>query len=220
MLAEVHYENVHAQATNVNFPFAENDTSRTIVPAIATLMTESILETMDLVDQDALQQAAQWINDAEAIVVYAQSPNLYQALSFQRKMLTIGKKVIVPEHDTGLITSSLNEKNVALIISYSGNNPERYPLNVLNTLKENKVKTIGMTGIGNSVLRNGADLVLDMASRERLYTKIGIFASEESITVLLNSLFALVFAQHYSSIWNIKSNMRNVSKSVLRPIWT
>ena len=67
----------------------------------------------------------------------------------------------------------------------------------LDLLKQNKVKLIGITGGGNNYIRERVDCVLSISSRERLYTKISNFSTEESILIILNVLFSCYFARNY-----------------------
>ncbi|WP_323088064.1 hypothetical protein [Allobaculum sp. JKK-2023] len=55
------------------------ETLNQIVPAIATLMTETILETMDLLQYDQLEQAEDLIIHKKKLLILAQSPNFFEA---------------------------------------------------------------------------------------------------------------------------------------------
>lgn len=198
LLPEIQKEKAHFAATDVNYPFHENAAFEEIVPAIATLMTESVLETMDLLDGDELARAVDLIQKARDVLVLAQSPNIYEAWLFQRKMLTIRKNVIVCSHDMGLTSAAIGQDSCVIMISYSGNNPERYPLKCLSALQKEGIPVIAITGLGDSILRNQADCVLSLSSRERLYSKISTFSTEESIAFILNVLYACYFSLHYA----------------------
>lgn len=197
LLKESHFITVHQNATDANFPFQPNSSLQEIAPAIGTLMTETILETMDLLDYTQLEKAVDLLCEKSNILLLAQSPNIFEAELFRRKLLAIGRDVLLPHFDTGLLASSMSADTVAIVISYSGNNPDRFPVNALPPLLEKKIPVIALTGLGDSILRHQADVVLDIASRERLYSKIATFATEESIAFLLNSLFSGIFARSY-----------------------
>lgn len=198
LLRESHFITVHHAATDVNIPFHEDDSLPQIVAAVSTLMTETILETLDLIHYDELEKAVNLLMEKKNILILAQSPNVYEAELFRRKMLSIGRNVLISNYDTGLLASSMdNEQTVCIMISYSGNNPDRYPVNKLGLLREKGIPVIALTGLGDSVLRNQADCVLNIASRERLYSKIATFSTEESIATLLNALYSGVFVKNY-----------------------
>ena len=56
---------------------------------------------------------------------------------------------------------------------------------------------IGITSGGNNYLREHLSCVFTMSSKERLYTKISTFASEESIQYIFNALYANYYSKAY-----------------------
>lgn len=85
----------------------------------------------------------------------------------------------------------------SIVISYSGNNERRAPMRYLAGLWEKGVPIIAITSAGDNLLRSQADYVLSMSSREKLYSKVATFATEDSISFLLNTLYACCFALNY-----------------------
>jgi DNA-binding MurR/RpiR family transcriptional regulator len=77
----------------------------------------------------------------------------------------------------------------------------------LPDLIENKVSIIGITSGGDNYMRQKLDCVLTMSSKERLYTKISNFATEESLQFILNVLFSCYFAKNYQD--NNKFKLQN-----------
>lgn len=200
LLKEAHFDLVHQDATNPNFPFQKGDSLDDIAPAMGTLMTEAILETMDLLNYTELEKAVNLLQEKRDIVIFAESPNLFEGELFGRKMYSIGRKVSSPKSDIGLHAYSLDEKNtVAILISYSGNSKTHNPIKIIPILQMKKIPIIAITGLGDSTLRNAAECVLDISSRERLYSKISTFATEISINYLLNTLFAAYFEKEYEA---------------------
>lgn len=74
----------------------------------------------------------------------------------------------------------------------------------IKVLKENNVPMIGITSGGQNYIREQIDCIFTMASRERLYTKISNYSTEESLSFILNSLFSCVFARNYRQNKNFK----------------
>ena len=72
----------------------------------------------------------------------------------------------------------------------------------------NHVPVIGITSGGDNYIRKSLNCVLTMSSRERLYTKISNFATEESIIYILNVLFSCYFAEDYENnkVFKIKNS--------------
>ena len=144
------------------------------------------------------------------IALMAQAPNLYVGELFRRKMATIGKNVLIAESDLGLLAHSLGSEDCAILISYSGNSERRLPLKAIPILEEAEVPIIAITGMGENLLRQHATCTLSMSSRERLYTKISNFATEESINFILNMLYACYFAKDYDRNLEFKTKASRI----------
>ena len=196
-LAEIHYEDSHYTDIDPNYPFDENSTLKDITYQISSLMVESILDTADQLDQEELKKSVDILTSARRIAVFGVAPNSILAQSFRRKMLSVGKNIEISENDQGYLARSMSSEDAAIIISYTGNLPERIPLRYISTLKEKNVRIIGITGLGENYLREKADCVLSMSSRERIYSKIATYSTEESITFILNLLYSGYFARNY-----------------------
>lgn len=106
--------------------------------------------------------------------------------------------------ETGIIAAALDKNDCAIMISYSGNNPTKDPVDKIKILKKNKVRIIGITSGGNNYMREKIDCIFTIASRERLYTKIANYSTEESIQYILNVLFSCLFAKNYRENKNYK----------------
>ena len=130
-------------------------------------------------------------------------------------MMTIGRLVeVAPIGEGGMMSSALKENDCAIIISYSGNNKERQPLSFINNLKENKVSIIGITSGGVNYMREQIDCILTISSRERLYSKIAGYTTEESIMHILNIIYSCYFAKNYQENLNYKiKNSRELEQA-------
>lgn len=204
-IAEFQYQKQHENTIDYNFPFQEDDDLDTILDNIERVQEETLRETRDLIDNDVLNQAADRIIRGRNIVIFSRSPNRYYAGVFARKLCSIGCLARAEESgETGLIAAALGPEDCAIIISYSGNNPVKYPMDKIKVLKENNVPMIGITSGGQNYIREQIDCIFTMASRERLYTKISNYSTEESLSFILNSLFSCVFARNYRQNKNFK----------------
>lgn len=63
---------------------------------------------------------------------------------------------------------------------------------------------MGITSGGKNYVREQIDCVFTMVTRERLYTKISNYSTEESLEFLLNSIFSCGFAENYRENKNFK----------------
>ncbi|MCF0113988.1 MAG: MurR/RpiR family transcriptional regulator [Erysipelotrichaceae bacterium] len=205
-LSEIHYEKVHYVNIDPNFPFSEDDSIESIKRKLSNLMIESIIDTEDQLDDETLRKAAEVIEKANQVALFGTSPNTYLGSLFRRKMLTIGKNILIPESDTAHLCNTLREGDCAILISYSGNNEYHNPINLIPILKEHHVTIIALTGLGENTLRENADIVLNISTRERLYTKIATFTTEQSIQYILNVLFGCYFVGNFDNNLQAKIN--------------
>lgn len=204
-VAEMQYRKMHENDIDYNFPFNENSSLTEILDRMETMQIETIRETKDLIHNDMLVKAAERIINARNIVIFSRSPNNYHAGSFARKLCSIGylaRTAVMGEE--GLISTALGEKDCAIIISYSGNNQTKNPIDKIKILKSNHVPMIGITSGGDNYIRKHIDCVLTMVSKERLYTKIANYSTEASLSFILDCLFSVIFAKNYRNNKNFK----------------
>lgn len=190
-----HYSNIDA-----NFPFTKDSRRKDIINQLCSLQVESLLDTADLLDEAPLDECAALLLGSRRVAMFGLNPNFALAELFKRKMLSIGRQVELPSQgDVGLLAHSLDKYDCAVIISYSGNSPTTGALSVLPTLKQRNVPIIGITSVGDNLLRQKADYTLSISSYERLYSKISTFGTENSILFILNVLFSICFAADYDA---------------------
>lgn len=192
------FERQHAQDVDVNFPFTAEDSDARIIENIGNLMAESVAATYAQLDRGMLAMAVRHLQHARHVWVFSHTPNHYCGESFCRKLLAIGKQATaVNPGDMGLVANSLGPDDCAIVISYSGNNADATPMSRVGVMLTNRVRLIAITSGGNNYLRKTIPCVLTMASRERLYSKIANYSTEESVGYLLNVLFSCYFARDY-----------------------
>lgn len=181
-----------------NYPFQEGDDVQDIAKKLANVQTESIMDTFSHLDLATMMDCTDHILNAKKIIMFGVAPNTSIAQLFQRKMLSIGKVVEIADfREMGMNAKLMNENDFAIIISYSGNNAASEPVNIVSILNRNNVPILAITSGGDNYLRMHTDFVLTLCSRERLYTKIANFASEQSLLYVLNVLFACCFERNY-----------------------
>lgn len=204
-IAEIRYQKAHENAVDYNFPFKESDSLPEILDSIQQLQIETIRETRDLIDLECMNRAAERIIRGKNIVIFSNSPNSYYAGAFARKLCSIGCLARTANRgEGGLLAAAMGKEDCAVIISYSGNNPTKDPVDKIKILKSNHVPMIGITSGGDNCVRKELDCVFSMVSKERLYTKIANYSTEESLAFILNSIFSCVFSKNYRSNKNFK----------------
>ncbi len=182
-----------------NFPFKATDSTIQILDNLSSLQVQSIQDTLNLVVIEDLEKAAQLIKKSKIVAIFGTSPNNYYAELLKRKLLSIGVfSIVVPSGEVGTTAQSLTVYDCAVIISYSGNNPDREPTNIIKYLLKKKVPIVGVTSGGRNYLRDYATVALNVSSKERLYSKISSFATEQSIMFVINSLYSVIFSLDYA----------------------
>lgn len=200
------YERNHFSNIDHNLPFSESDSIHDIIQKVLTIEKESLQHTADQIDIGELNNAISLIGNANRIVLIGISPNDYIGSIFARKMLSIGKHIVVSKMgEFGIITSSLKRDDVAILISYSGNNPESESLKFIPQIKENGAKIIGLTSENGHYLRRESDICFTICTKETMYRKIGNYSTEESILFILNMFYSAYFAQNYWSNFAYRS---------------
>ena len=197
---EQKYQESHYTDIVPNFPFTAQSSRQDIINQICSLQVESILDTADLLDHAPLDEAVDLLKRSRRIGLFGISPNSLLGELFARKMLSIGRVVDIPVQGTfGLLASSLGEDDCAIIVSYSGNSGVRETGAILPILQGTGVPIIAITSAGENLLRSAARYTFSISSRERLYSKISTFATENSILYILNVLFSCYFARDYEA---------------------
>lgn len=197
-ISEMKYLEQHQGDVDANYPFDAKNTTKEIIDRLKKVQIESIQDSADLMETAMIEEAVQYLLKARHVVIFGLSPNVFLGELFRRKMITIGKQIDIAKlGEMGIISHTLTEEDCAIVVSYSGNNESAEPMCYLPSLLERKVLIIGITGGGDNYMRRSLNCVLTMSSKERLYTKISNFATEESLQFIFNVLFSCYFAKNF-----------------------
>lgn len=198
LIEEIKYQENNKSEVDVNFPFNEKDNYQEIINNLSRLQIESIMDTTHLLKEKMLELAVIRISKARKIVLFGMKPNSYYAQSFRWKFLSIGINIhIAKEGELGMLARTLTKDDCAILISYSGNNVAKDPMAQVEILKKQEVPIIAMTSGGNNYLQQHVDCIFEISSRERLYSKISTFATEQSLLLIFNVIFACFFRKDY-----------------------
>lgn len=195
--AELQYDLHHTDRIDVNFPFEKEDSYPIICHKLATLSQEVIADTIKLIDFQQLEHIIDLIYQYPTIDIYGSGNSLLAAMSFQHKMMRISRDVNlrVLHGEQIFMSYNTNHDRIAMIISYSGETNE--VIQIAQTLKEKKTPLIVLTSIGDNRLSHYADYILNIGSREKIFTKIAPFASQASMEYLMNVIFSGIFQKDY-----------------------
>ena len=195
-LEELNYLYANRQV-DASIPFVVSDDIMTIAQNICILESETIQDTLALLHHDDLQKAMQFIRKTKEIDIYAVSTHIYLAETFRQKMYRIEKSVNLYRltGDAKVQVAMSTPEKCAILISYSGRTP--FIVDVAKKLKQKGTPVIAITSIADNDLSKIADATLRMSSREMIHTKIGDFASTQSVKCLLDILYACIFSMDY-----------------------
>lgn len=182
---------------DASIPFVISDDYMSISRNIAQLEMESIQDTLDLLKHDELYNALRILRGANEIDLYGVSDYVLLGEDFSYKMSLIKKRVNICKHtgDVNRQAYMSHTTHCAILISYSGETD--FILRVARILKSKKVPIISLTSIADNDLSQLSDVTLHMSSKEMLHTKIGDFASSQSLKTLLDILYGCVFSFDY-----------------------
>ena len=99
MIEEISYLNKETTHVDANYPFRQGDSIFKIAKNMSSLLTESILDTYQLLDHDRFQKVILLLNSCQTINVYGITHPISVAYDFKLKMRTIGKTVNIVEVD-------------------------------------------------------------------------------------------------------------------------
>ena len=202
---EIGYLNSRFTDIDANYPFQENDNVVTIANKIAALNQTTVNDTLSLISKNDLQKAADLLNQADEIKIFAMNTNLFLCHDFKSQMTRIGKTVHLCTVDQVYEAANCGPNTCIILISYTGETKELTHL--LPILESRNTPIIALTSIGDNTLSRHADCTLRMTTREKLYSKIGSFSSTGSITFLLDILYSCVFSKNYQNNLDYKINI-------------
>ena len=212
-LEEQKYILTHFNHIDPNFPFTKNDTIQTISSKMTTLSKETLDDTLSLLKHDDLQKAVALLQKANIIHLSAISYSLLLGQTFQLNMNRLGKMVhICPINGEELFMDNLiHEDDCLLMVSYSGQIDSM--IHLARLAKRKGVSIIVITSLGDNDLRKYGDVVLNISTREKLYSKIGGFVNENSIKLILDILYACYFELNYDDNLNKRINISKESET-------
>lgn len=196
-LEEIHYLNQHFSNIDPNFPFEPQDSLMSIASKIGHLATETVEDTLALLKNEELRKATELLAKADIINIYGISNSLLMAYDFKHKMLRINRHVElmnVPEEQI-FVANNSTPKNTAILISYSGESNE--VIKIAKVLKDRKTPIISLTSLSENSLKNFSDCTLYISTREKMYSKIGFYSTNNSIHLILDILYSCIFKMKY-----------------------
>lgn len=203
-IKEIAYLDNQYGKVDVNYPFNNQDTMMKTAHKISQLYENTIHDTMDLLNHDDLQKALKLMKYSQSIYVFSVGTTLNLAISFQEKMLKIGKNVIVPNNLNYQLyeVNCIPKGDIAIIISYSGETQKI--IDVAKTCKEKGIPTIAITSFGENTLSKLASCRLVMSTKESMFYNLGNFSTHLSVYLIMDILYATFFLMNYENNYETK----------------
>ena len=203
-LDEVDYLERFFLNVDANKPFNSNDDTKTIANKIATLCKESIDDTMEMIDYNIIKKSVDLMIRSKKIYIVAISTSMDCCRLFKSDMIRIGKAVTLESNHGDQMNSILlaTPEDCAIVVSYSGSSA-----NVVieaKALHNRNVPIILITSRGENPMNQLASYVINVSTREKLYSKIAGFSSQESIHLILNILYSCYYARNYKTNWDTR----------------
>lgn len=203
-IKELTYFEREISGVDLNIPFSNNDSVLSIANKITELKKSTFDDIVDLLSYKELTKAVDFLNKSKQITIFASSVNILLAEEFQFKMKRLMYAVNISKLEGEHIYDALNmeQDSCALMISYTGSSNKMRE--ITDVLKERNIPIVAITSFSDNILSQNADAVLHMATRERLYSKVGHYSTNTSVTHLLDILYSTLFAK------NFEQNMEHI----------
>lgn len=180
---------------NVDFPFAKGEEITGMIKDLTHLYLSTIRDTADLLKSSDLQKAAHILQDAHHICVLGVYGGGPIGKVFGLDMRMVGRCVRYLNVNVPCVKGLVNEDDVVIVLSYHDIRIEEH--SVFSYIKESGAKIIAISSLGINNMKEWADVFLPVSSFESPYTKIKAFASQLSMMMVLNVLFACYFQKDY-----------------------
>ncbi|MDO5411107.1 MAG: MurR/RpiR family transcriptional regulator [Lachnospiraceae bacterium] len=182
-----------------NLSISQRENVVTAISKITQISKKALEQTKKDINLEQMSRLGQWINQTEYIDFYAYDMNVHLANYGCNNLFYCRKTAHVYSATNLQELSALNSRgrdHLAIIISHTGRNSRL--VEVLRTLKHNKVKTIVITTHIDSIMTREADEVLYTygdAGNPLFEFESVMFST--SVKYLLDILFCMTFAGEY-----------------------
>lgn len=192
-----HSQMFHPAFVDANFPFASTDPTEDILKKMADLTISTIHKTRAQMNNAIMEQAAETIEKAQRVFLFALGDSQIRARSFQNKLVKINKYLIVADEygDDAWNAANLCPNDCAIFITYRGKNAQYQK--ILKHLTSIGVPSIVITGNPKAKISKLANLAIVASHDELDFLKVGTFSSQVAFEYILDALFALMYAKEY-----------------------
>lgn len=178
-----------------------SDSLEAIIDKITYSNIISLEETKELLDVDVLRKCVELFRNARMVYLFGLGASLCAAKDAYLKFLRLNRLCTINEdwHSQILMARNATDKDVALVISYSGATVEI--IECMKCLKENGTPIIAITRCVDSPVSELADHTLYTAANESLF-RSGAMSSRMSQLNIVDILYTALANESYEESLN------------------
>ncbi len=182
-----------------------NDTIDQVASKVLTTNISALSETFNLIDYAKIGQVIDHLVQAERILFFGVGSSLMTAMEAQNKFMRITNKTMcsIDSHLQMMAASLMTERDVAVMISYSGSTKDT--IEVAQKAKERGALVISITRFEKSPLTASSDLTLLCGANEGPLQG-GSLSAKISQLYLLDVLYIEYFKRTYEQSTANKEN--------------
>lgn len=159
-------------------------------------ITLSLQTVRNLISPEILAKAAERLDQADRILIFATAGNLSIAKSFQFQMTEIGKTVLVPEdeYEQRLLAAGANSNDFIILVSFAGRG--KLACGLMDLFLEKKLNWLL---ISSAAFKAPAAHVLQLIlpDQEDHADRISGFSMHSCLLYLFDLLYSTFFSLHY-----------------------
>ena len=173
--------------------------TQSLIQGIKQNSIRAIQDTAEMLDPDALENAARAILNARSVRIFGVGASGMVGNDLHSKLIRINKNsYFATDHHTQLTyAASMTSQDVAVLISMSGTTSE--VLEILSLIKRCQTPSIALTKYSKTPLAMNADTVLYISAPE-ITMRSGAMSSRLAQLMVIDALFTAVAHMDYDAI--------------------
>ena len=182
-----------------NYPFERGESTIQVAKEIAELMKATIEKNFAFLDEALLSRAAEVLDRADKIFIYALGDSEIRAKSFQNKLIKINKYAVIATelYEWEYHTVNLTAQDCAIFLTYHGMSAN--DLKAAQYFARNNIPFITITAAHQSDLAKLSTFCIQVPEDEVKHAKIGTFSSQIAFEYVLNVIYSCIYQMNYST---------------------
>lgn len=183
---------------DVNYPFEHGETPIQVAKEIAEVMKATIEKNFAFLENAQLAEAAEILDRAGKIFIYALGDSEIRAKSFQNKLIKINKYAVIATElsEWEYHTVNLTQQDCAIFLTYHGLSANN--LQAAKYFTRNSIPFITITAAHGTELAKLSTLCIQVPEDEVKHAKIGTFSSQIAFEYVLNVIYSCIYRINYS----------------------